>query len=131
MPIRFELQPETLFYSTEGDVEYEDGVRTLRAGLGQAAESFRAGRAGKFDVLFDVRQSTEDRTGEELRGIADLLGAHASFLTGHAAVVAGDAFHIGLARVLGAYAAGNRVEVRVFLDAEEAREWLQSMRLAA
>ena len=125
MPITYEIQPNLIRYLTEGDVEYADGLRTLQEGLRRAREIAESDTSGKFHVLFDVRRSTENRSGDELKRIAEVLGEHTSFLSGRAAVVAADAFHVGLARIFGAYADGQQIEVRVFEALEEAESWLQ------
>lgn len=130
MPIRYEIQTNLLRYRTDGDVDYADGLRTLQAGLELAREMAGTGESRRFDVLFDVRHSTADRTGPELKQIADTLGAHASILSGRAAVVASDAFHIGLARMFGAYADGHQIDVHVFETLEEAEAWLSNGRPA-
>ncbi len=124
MPIRYEIEPRMLRFCTEGDVAYDETMHVLRDGLTRGEDAIRSGSAAPFDLLFDVRESLENRSAEELRQMADLVAERSGILSGRAAVVASDVLHFGLGRMFGAYADARQIEVRVFYSLEEAESWL-------
>jgi len=128
MPLRYELRDPVLWYVAEGDVDYAAGREVLRSGV-EAAGAHAPARS--WDVLFDIRESGERRSAEELRGIASFCAEQGPTLSRRCAVVAGDAFHFGLGRMFGAYAEPAGVEVRVFRDLAAAEQWLAEARDAS
>lgn len=75
-------------------------------------------------MLFDIRESREQRSSDELRDIARFLAGQGAEISRHCAIVAGDAFHFGLGRMFSAYSEPEGLEVRVFRDVEAAKRWL-------
>lgn len=122
MSLRYEIRDHVLWFETQGDVEYDEGLDTLGAAIRDAGER-APGR--RFDVVFDIRNSRESRSSRELRGIAEFVGSHAEVLSGRCVIVAGDAFHYGLGRMFGAYSESQGVEVGVVRDVGAAISWLQ------
>jgi len=123
MPIQYEIRDDTIWFTTTGDVAYDDGLATLRAGI---AEARARDGARRWHVIFDIRQSSEDRIADEPRGIAELVACQLATLSGRCAIVAGDPLHFGLARMFGAYSERHEVSVEVMSDPGEAVAWLDS-----
>lgn len=120
MSISYTLDDGILSYTTIGDVEYSEGLATLRHGLEAASSQGRS-----WHLLFDVRQSTEQRSGNDMRGIALKIGAHRSILSGRCVVIVAGPLHYGLGRVFGAYMESMNLAVGVFHEVEPARRWLK------
>ena len=76
-----------------------------------------------FDIIFDIRQSTENRSANELRGIAEFIAGYADILTGRMAVVADDALRFALGRIFEVFAEHLGQKPRVFGDYEAAVTW--------
>lgn len=125
MPIRYELREPIIWFETRGDVDYDAGLGVLQAGI-EAARQRTPGRS--WDVLFDIRESSERRSADELREIAQVLAGHLPAISRYCAVVAGDAFHFGLGRMFSAYSEPEGVEVHVFREQAAAEQWLAQHR---
>ncbi len=121
MPLDYDIRSGVIWFVTEGDVDYEDGLETLGTAIREAA---RRDADQRWDVIFDIRLSSEQRSADELRGIADFVAGHKAVLSGRCAVVAGDAFHFGLGRMFSAYSESNGVEALVARDVGSATSWL-------
>jgi hypothetical protein len=121
MPITYELRDDTLWFVTVGEVDYRGGLRVL-------VEAFEAARAHdpkrRWNVVFDIRSSSENRSADELQGIASVVAQNDAVLSGRCAVVAGDSLHFGLARMFGTYAEGLGLDVTVVKDVPRAVAWL-------
>ncbi len=118
MPLYFDLNEGVGVFRTVGDVEFEEGLRVLEAGL----EAIRSAD-GRNLVLFDIRQSTENRTHDELRGIAGVTQHQLG--KGQLALVVGSELYYGLSRVFAAYAERDGLMAEVFLDMDAALQWLR------
>lgn len=123
MPIQYELRGRTLWLVTEGDVDYEDGLATLGAAIERAAA---VDATPCWDVVFDIRRSREQRSADEMRGIAVFVGQHRDVLSGACAIIAADPLHFGLARMFEAYGELEGIAARVVDDEAAATAWLQS-----
>jgi hypothetical protein len=121
MGLAYQLVDGVLVFTTTGDVEYQDGLSILRSGFtaAQAADPAR-----KWHLMFDIRQSTENRNAVQLRSIADLITAHKSILSGRCAVVATAPLHFGLARMFGAFLENNGMDAHVATSPPDAHAWL-------
>lgn len=124
MGLTFELSATILRFFTSGDVEFVPGTQTLHDGL-EAAVVAGAGSARRH-LLFDIRESRENRSSDELRAIALLIAPYRSRLSGRCAVVVSDLLHYGLGRVFGAYLEGSGFTVEVFHTLAEAERWFES-----
>ena len=120
MALTHELADGVLRFTTTGDVEYRDGLSVLTEGLASAAAT---PLAGGWHLLFDIRHSTEDRSPDELRGIAAIITAHRTSLSGNCAVVASDPLHYGLARMFGVFMEGLGFNASVFDTTEDTVAW--------
>ena len=128
MPIRHELRDEVLWFVTEGDVDYQEGLGVLAQGV----EAARAQAPdARWDVVFDIRRSTENRSGPELVGVAQFVADHLDVLSGSCAIVASGTLHFGLARMFSAHAENLGVETVVVRDDESASRWIAERRALA
>lgn len=121
MPIRFQLRDDVLSFVTVGDVDYEAGLGVLEQGIEEAR---RAVADRRWDVVFDIRESAENRSKDELVGVAAFVASHPDVLSGRCAVVASDPFHFGLARMFSAHAESLGIEALVTRDVRAALDWL-------
>jgi hypothetical protein len=121
MPIDYEIRPEAIWFRTDGDVDYEQGLSVLEAGIAAARQQARGKRR---PVVFDITASAERRSADELRAIAHFVGENRVVLEPRCAVVTGDDLRYGLARMFEAFAGEHDVRVSVFRDAGERSDWL-------
>jgi len=73
MPMSFDLQEGALWFRTWDDVVYDEGIAVLERGLEAALQ---ASAQRRWPVVFDIRESRENRSADELRGIAEFVAAH-------------------------------------------------------
>lgn len=122
MPLRHRLQDGVIWITTEGDVEYDEGI----ASLGRALEAAKqADPVARWDIVFDVRRSSENRSADELRRIAQLVAENGSVLSGRTVVIAGDDLHYGLSRMFQAYCELHGLRAAVRRDPDAALAWLR------
>jgi hypothetical protein len=122
MPMSFDLQEGALWFRTWDDVVYDEGIAVLERGLEAALQ---ASAQRRWPVVFDIRESRENRSADELRGIAEFVAAHDGVLSGHCAVLASDALHFGLGRMFEAFSQEHGIDVRVFREPEALVAWLE------
>ena len=122
MSLRYDFDSEFLRYTAHGDVDFEEGVAVLRAGL---AEASAATDGAPWPVLFDIRASTEKRRGDELRGIASILGGHLGVVADHCAVVVSSPLYYGVGRMFGHFTETYGVTMEIFDTIEDAEAWLR------
>lgn len=123
MGLAYHLADGFVRFVTTGGVEFSDGTQTLRDGLAAAAEAAPGRRWG---LLFDIRESAENRSGDELRTIAALIAARRGILSGRAAVLVADPLHYGLGRMFGVFMEGMGLTAAVFTDPAEAEGWVRA-----
>ena len=124
MPLSYALEQIILRIAAVGDVEYNTGLVVFKEALDRARELAHTSDTKHWNVIFDLRESKEDRSADELRGVAMALSQYSEILTGRLALVAADAYHYGLSRVFGVFAEQLGHEPRVFNNVEEAEAWL-------
>ena len=117
--IAYHLDGDLLRFVTTGGAEYAAGAVVLRRGFAAAAGGPRR------HLLFDIRASDEDRSPDELRGVADLVATHRDVHTGRCAMVAADPLHYGLARMAAVFFETHGFEAAVFRDLDAAEAWLR------
>lgn len=123
MPMSFEIKPQEIWFRTSGDVDYAEGIAVLEQGLHEAQQATPSRR---WPVVFDIRDSEENRSANELRGIAQFVAAHDGILTGRCAVLTSDALHYGLGRMFEVFSEDLGIEVQVFRDLDSLRAWLDA-----
>jgi len=123
VPMTFTIRRPVIRIVTKGDVEYNTGLNKLKAALEEARLHHPETRL--WDLLFDVTESRETRSGDELRGIAMALAQQTHMLTGRMAVVAGDPFLHSQGEVFGVFAEKLGKAPRVFSNRSEAEAWLR------
>jgi hypothetical protein len=95
MPLTHEIRDDTLWVTTVGDVEFDDGLAAFARALEDARSTDPAAR---WDIVFDLRRSSELRSAEELEDIARFVGDNLNVLSGRCVVIAGDDLRYGLSR---------------------------------
>ena len=122
MPLTHALRDRTIWITTVGDVEFEEGL----AALGRALDDAHGTDASAgWHIAFDVRDSSERRSSEELRGIARFVGENRAVLSGRCVVIAGDDFHYGLSRQFQAYCELHGLQSSVVRDLKDAARVLR------
>lgn len=117
MPINFQNNDGIGIFTTVGDVDYGEGIDVLTHGL-QSIQS-----ADPLLVLFDLRQSREHRSAEEVSSIADIVKPYVSG-TAKIALLAEADIYFGLSRIFSAYVEDTRITAQVFRDYDQALSWL-------
>jgi len=123
MALKYELDDQVIRYTTVSDVEFDQGTRTLENGL-EAAKAKDPSQL--WHILFDIRESNENRSSGELNFIAIIIGEHRSMLSGRCAIVVADPLHYGLGRMFATIMMNYQMMVEVKHDVEEAERWLRS-----
>jgi hypothetical protein len=122
MALTYRLDAGCIVLVSQGHVEYEEGLQVF----GDAITAAQASTSNHWHILFDITASEEDRSEQELRGIASFVAAHKKILSGRCAIVAADPLHFGLSRMFQAYCASLEVAVEVFAQLTEAHSWLDA-----
>ena len=117
MPLNFAFESNVGVFRTVGDVEYEKGLKVLKKGLAAIVK-----RGEPHAVLFDLRESAERRTADEIRGIADVVKGET--LSGRLALVADEDLYYGLSRMFESYAEYAGFDCLVFREYDPALDWL-------
>ena len=117
MPITFETRNNIGVFTTIGDVEFAEGKKTLEQGLKQ----IKSGET-EHKLLFDLRKSTEDRTKEEMQGLADFVNQ----LLGSCliALVVNHDLLKGMSNMFATYCELHGMHSRVFESLDDATSWL-------
>jgi len=118
MPINYHVDDEIRIFTTIGDVEYEEGLNVLKEGL----QGIKASDTAL--ILFDIRQSRENRTHDEIHGMAQFLKP---FIAGNAKIsllVDRDLYY-GLSRMFMSYVEEDAIEAKVFKEYDDALLWLK------
>ena len=118
MPISYTMDDSALTFTTVGDVDFAEGLAVLNDGMCRYEQS----KPAQIRVLFDLTQSTENRSGEELKYICHVVtqklpGARIAL------VVRSDLLY-GLSRMFSAMAYGKVSDSQVFRSMTEAQAWL-------
>lgn len=124
MALTFALVGDRIEFTTRGDVDFEEGLSVLRAAFDAARAAAREGGPPRWHAPFDVRESTESRSSDELRGIASAIAQQRDILSGRCAVLVRGDLYYGLARMVSAWLDLDDVDMRVFREPEEAVTWL-------
>jgi hypothetical protein len=75
-------------------------------------------------LLIDITDSEETRTSHQMEELAARIGAMKIQIGRRVALCVKQAHHYGLARMHSTFATRYGMEYQVFLDAQEARDWL-------
>ena len=126
MPLTYQLDQSILRISAAGDVEYTAGLEVTKAALLDARKVTQSAGAPLWDMLFDLRESTESRSTDELKGIAMALAQNMDILTGRMAIVVIDPYMVGIAEAFSVFAEKLGQKPQVFGAPKEAEAWLTS-----
>ena len=125
MGLSYELKTGVICLTAAGDVVYEEGLKTFAESIAEAGRVTKTeGDPEHWHLMFDIRNSAEDRSEEELKGIAIFVSQHRDILSGRMAIVTADDFHYRLARVFEAFAEELSQDAGVFRDIDQAEAWL-------
>lgn len=122
MALVYRMEDRCIVLASQGHVAYEEGLQVFSAAITAA----QASPFSSWHILFDITASEEDRSEQELRGIASFIAANKEILSGRCAIVADDPLHFGLSRMFQAYCASLDVAVEVFDQLSTARSWLEA-----
>lgn len=125
MPLSYRIGRALIRLTVKGDLEYSSCLDTLRAAFEEARKSARPPGPG-WNVLIDLTESTEQRTTDELRGIAMSMAQQSDMLAGRLALVTADPYLLELARAFSAFVEKLGQEPRLFSDVADADAWLRS-----
>jgi len=120
MALKYQLDTPIIRWIAQGDVDYHEGLKV-------SLESFDAARkadGSNWHVLANLLESTENRSEQDIRGIADLLVANLDVLSGRLGIVVQAPLQFGVSRMLQAYTDGQGVEIGLFPTEIEANSWL-------
>lgn len=118
MALSFELRDGIGRFRSTGDVEYEEGMKVFRAGLDTLART----EARPVLMLFDLLESKESRSQEELRAIVDVAREHVA--GGRLALAAKTDLLFGLSRMFCTHAEQAGFEAAAFKSEGDAVDWL-------
>jgi len=124
MPLTYQLDQSILRISAKGDVEYATGLDVTKAALLDARKVTQSEGSPLWDMLFDVRESTETRSTDELKGIAMALAQNLDILTGRMAIVVVDPYMVGIAEAFSVFAEQLGQKPQLFGEPKEAEAWL-------
>jgi hypothetical protein len=125
MSLQYALTDEFLRYTVHGDVDFSEGLEVLKNGLTAAAD---APHGAPWPVVFDIRESTERRRGDELKGIAEVLGQHRGVVADRCAIVVSSPLYYELSRMFGTFTEEYGITMEIFGDLEAAEAWLRLVR---
>ena len=118
MALHFKIENNLAIYTAIGDVEFHSGLEVLKAGLEEVIA-----HPDVNNVLFDLRDSEENRSVEEVKGIAQVVKSR--LVNAKLAVVAKKDIQYGFGRMFSLLIEDD-FEVYVFKDYDEAIDWLNS-----
>lgn len=113
-----------------GDQTMTEGLRQMEAAL-DLARAHHAAAGVRCHLLFDMRESEENKDPDELRDVTMYLAGNLDVLTGRIAVIVERGLLFGLARMFAVYGENVGLNTGVFTGGEAARRWLHRGRAAA
>jgi hypothetical protein len=121
MPLSHLHRYPILYWTVVGDVVYAQGIEVTKESLRMARESGRV----RWHILADLIHSTENRSTDELQGIAATIGANRDFLSGRLAIVAREPLVYGNSRIFRVLMQDYDVDVRIFATVAKAEQWME------
>lgn len=118
MALSFELRDGIGRFRSTGDVDYEEGMKVFRGGL----EVLAGTEARPILMLFDLLESNESRSQDELRAIVDVAREHVK--NGRMALAAQSDLLFGLSRMFCTHAEQAGFEAAAFKNEADAVDWL-------
>ena len=118
MLIRYVIEQQRLRITAEGQVEFEEGLAVFTNGLKQYSDA----QPLRPCILIDIRLSKENRSADELKGIAAMVGQHIK--NARMAIVVQSELLYGLSRMFAAYVSRDVAGIKIFSEEEHALPWL-------
>ena len=120
MPIKFTLDDDKIgVFTTIGNVEYEDGMKVLHLGLDTINKECK-----NHLILFDIRQSEENRSGKEIKDMAETIKQQLG--SAKMAIVVDNDFYHGVSRMFIANSELLDMDSNVFRNPADAVSWLKN-----
>lgn len=107
MGVTYTRDGDVIRFSTSGKFTLAEGLAVLRAGLDSLPPS------PPQHLLFDIRQTLENRTPDELRSAVDVIAAARPKLSGRVALLVASTFNFAVARMFGVFLEGLGFKVLV------------------
>lgn len=126
MPMTYRISSRVVRFIKRGDVNYNQVLAVLKRALEEARQTHPDN--ARWDMIVDLRQSTEIRTDLELRGLAMALTQQIPVLSGKVAVVVTDPTVMKRMRELSALSEQAGFKPRMFRTLKEAEAWLKAGR---
>jgi len=122
--LEFELTKSVLRLRPVGDVDLGVARQGLSEALTAARAAWRTNGNRSFHVLINLRESLENRSAGELRGLSEIMAGYVDVLTGRIALVVVDPLRYALSRTFEVIAESVGQTPRVFESIDEAETWL-------
>ncbi len=116
MPVSFTLNDGIGIFTTVGDVDFEEGLDILEKGMDEVRKSGQP-----HVLLFDLSQSAENRSVEELHMISVFIQERLPHA--HLAMVAQQDLYYGISRMFSSFAESLSLESRAFRNRDDAIDW--------
>jgi hypothetical protein len=117
MPMDFQIKNGIVVFTTVGELDYQEGINVLKEGLHSIKGSNPA------LILFDIRQSQENRTHDEILNISEFIKPFILEKAKIALLVEHD-LYFGLSRMFASYVEEADIEAQVFKKYDDALSWL-------
>lgn len=124
MGLTYRIADGLLSFQSTGDFDHYEGLAILDRALAEAEVLARGVGGTTLHLLFDLRNSQERRSPEDLLRISQAMEARRAVFSGHCAVVVPDAYYFGMARMFEAYVLPAGFTVEVFYDMPSAEKHL-------
>ena len=120
MGLKYEAKYPILKWITVGDVIYDEGIAVVTSSFDEIRESGKR----PWHILASLLQSTENRTEDELRGIAETIATRKGLLSGKLAVVVRQPLIYGVTKMFAVFMSEYDIVVKIFATEESAEQWL-------
>jgi hypothetical protein len=120
MAITYSLKGEIIVFTTEGDVDFSEGLKTVVNGLQEYHQTVKNGEK----ILFDIVHSQEQRSSDDIRMMGKMISQYVH--AGRIAILVGSPMYYAMSRMFGAYVINSKIEIQIFTDRFVAEQWLNS-----
>ncbi len=118
MPIRYAIEQQRLTITAEGHVDFEEGLAVFTNGLTKYNDS----QPLRPCILIDIRLSKENRSADELKGIAAMVSQQVK--NARIAIVVESELLYGLSRMFAVYVSRDAAVIKIFSEEVTALQWL-------
>jgi hypothetical protein len=118
VPITTDFEKKYIHIRLSGHYTFEESLEAIEGVVDD--ERFAKG----MHLLIDITDSEETRTSHQMEELAARIGAMRIHIGRRVGLCVKQAHHYGLARMHSTFAARYGMKYRVFVDREEAMDWL-------